>query len=109
MNLIDGQIVDIWFFSGDQIFIEKMEQTVQAMAHAISFMEESLNEIPVCGVPIFGFQSSNQCDDMFIHGLYINHRLPDPVLVSDFQLNPNQLMEIILAQNRRLPAISLWE
>ena len=80
-------------FSGDQILIENLKNTPLAKSYAVSFSQESFNEKDpkhqCVEFPYKGAQSYKQCDDTFIHQLYIDHQLPDPVWMSDFlQLNP---------------------
>ena len=80
-------------FSGDQILIDNLKNTPLAKSYAVSFSQESFNEKDpkhqCVEFPYKGAQSYKQCDDTFIHQLYIDHQLPDPVWVSDFlQLNP---------------------
>ena len=110
LNLIGDQRVDILLedkqvsasrpitehqllFSGDQILIENLKNVPVAKSYAVSFSQESFNEKDpkhqCVEFPYKGAQSYKQCDDTFIHQLYIDHQLPDPVWVSDFlQLNP---------------------
>ena len=70
-------------FSGDQILIENLKNLPLAKSYAVSFSQESFSEKDpkdqCVEFPYKGVQSYQQRHDTFIHQLYIDHQLPDPV------------------------------
>ena len=94
-------------FPGDQILIENLKNVPLAKSYAVSFSQDhSVRKIlktSAWSSHIRGVQSYQQCDDTFIHQLYIDHQLPDSVCLSVW------FSTTTLAQNTRLAAIFLWE